>query len=163
MKRFGVISDTHEISGERVIEAIGDHFVDVDGIIHCGDVIGMDVVDRLAEIAPLILVAGNMDSVDIKKRFPKKRIVQWDNVRIGVVHGWGTPHGIVSKVLQAFRTDRVDAIVFGHTHSPMNRSKDGMLLFNPGSLLDRIFTSVNSLGILDVGTQVRGHIVEIIP
>jgi putative phosphoesterase len=163
LKRFGVISDTHELCGERVIEAIGDHFEGVDGIIHCGDVIGMDVVDTLAEIAPLSLVAGNMDTFDIKMRFPKKKIVNVDGVRIGVIHGWGTPHGIVSKVQHAFRANRVDAIVFGHTHSPMNRLKDGLLLFNPGSLLDRNFTSVNYLGILEVGSQVKGHIVEITP
>ncbi|NIO17682.1 MAG: YfcE family phosphodiesterase [Deltaproteobacteria bacterium] len=163
MKRFGVISDTHEVRGARVIEAIGDRFAGVDGIIHCGDVVGMDVVETLQEVAPLILVAGNMDTSEIKERFPRKKIVQMGGVRIGVIHGWGTPHGILSKVLHAFRTDGVDAILFGHTHSPMNRYKDGILLFNPGSLLDRDFTSVNSLGILDVGTQVRGHIAEITP
>jgi len=163
MKRFGVISDTHELRGERVIEVIGDHFQGVHGIIHCGDVIGMDVVERLEEIAPLVLVAGNMDSIDIRKRFPKREIVEVDDARIGVIHGWGTPHGIVSKVLHAFRWESVDAILFGHTHAPMNREKDGMLLFNPGSLLDRDFSNVNSFGILDVGSRVKGRIVEISP
>lgn len=161
--RFGVISDTHEMRGERVIEVIGDQFDDVEGIIHCGDVIGMDVVERLEEIAPLVLVAGNMDTRDIRRRFPKKEVIEVGDVRIGVIHGWGTPHGIVSKVLHAFRLESLDAIVFGHTHTPMNHEKDGLLLFNPGSLLDDVFTIVNSFGILEVGFSVKGRIVEISP
>jgi hypothetical protein len=163
LKKFGVISDTHELSGERVIRAIGDHFDDVDGIIHCGDVVGMEVVDALETIAPLILVAGNMDTIDIKKRFPRREIFGVEGKRIGVIHGWGTPHGILSKILYEFRGESLDAVVFGHTHERLILEKDGVLFFNPGSLLDRVFTSVNSLGILEIGSSLTGKIVEIEP
>lgn len=163
MKKYVVISDTHELSGERVLETLGDHIQGVDGIIHCGDVVGMGVIEALEERVPVIAVAGNMDTLDIKRKYPKQEILEVEGLRIGIVHGWGSPHGILSKILYAFRTEPLDAILFGHTHECMNREKDGMLLLNPGSLLDRVFTNRNSLGILEVGSTLKAEIVEVHP
>lgn len=156
-----MISDTHQVDGEEVIRAIDDNFSDVDTIIHCGDVVEMEVLEALKAVAPLIVVAGNMDTREIKNIYPKKEVIETNGKRLGIVHGWGSPHGILSKILFKFRTDNVDAILFGHTHQPMNEMKDGMLLFNPGSLLDRVYTNYNSLGILEVTTAISGRIVEI--
>ncbi len=163
MKKYLVISDTHELSGERVLETLGDHIQGVDGIIHCGDVVGMGVIEALEERVPVIAVAGNMDTLDIKRKYPKQKILEVEGLRIGIVHGWGSPHGILSKILYAFRTEPLDAILFGHTHESMNREKDGILLLNPGSLLDRVFSNRNSLGILEVGSTLKAEIIEVNP
>ncbi|RMG60484.1 MAG: hypothetical protein D6713_02685 [Deltaproteobacteria bacterium] len=102
-----------------------------------------------------------MDSLDIKRRYPKREILQVGDVRIGVIHGWGSPHGIVSKILYAFRDEKVDAIFFGHTHERFHEVRDGIHLINPGSLLDRVFTPVNSYALVEVASPLRVEFVEI--
>jgi len=47
----------------------------------------------------------------------------------------------------------VDAIVFGHSHIAVNIVKDGVLFFNPGSPTDKIFSTANTYGILEVSDK----------
>jgi len=158
-----VVSDTHQLAGDRVLEALGDALEGVDGIIHCGDIVGIEVIEALEERAPVVAVSGNMDTIDVKRRYPKREILEVGGLKIGVVHGWGSPHGIISKILYSFRADSVDAIFFGHTHEAFLEERDGIFLLNPGSLLDRVFTRVNSYAVVEVEERVRGKIVEIVP
>ncbi|MCI0595402.1 MAG: metallophosphatase family protein, partial [candidate division Zixibacteria bacterium] len=53
--------------------------------------------------------------------------------KIGITHGFGAPEGMVEKVQSKF-LEKVDMILFGHTHVPHSEEKDGILFFNPGSL-----------------------------
>ena len=56
----------------------------------------------------------------------------------------------------------VDAIIFGHSHAPINMTKDGILFFNPGTPTDKIFARTNSYGILEVtDKEIKGNIVAI--
>ena len=56
----------------------------------------------------------------------------------------------------------VDAIIFGHSHSPLNILDNGLLLFNPGSPTDKVFATVKTYGILDVTDEkIEGKIIRI--
>ncbi|HLY65918.1 MAG TPA: metallophosphoesterase family protein, partial [Chloroflexota bacterium] len=46
------------------------------------------------------------------------------------------------------------AVVFGHSHIPMNEWDDGLLLFNPGSATDRRRQPRHTMGLirLEVGS-----------
>jgi putative phosphoesterase len=117
--KIGVISDTHlkEPYSEfkKVIEL---HFKDVEKIFHAGDFVDWSIAEYLSSQKELIAVYGNMDSREIGKAFPEKRVIELQGFKIGLIHGGGSPFGIESRIRGEF--DEVDAIVYGHTHTPAN-------------------------------------------
>jgi putative phosphoesterase len=117
-------------------------------ILHAGDILESAVLDRLSKIAPVRAVCGNMDDAKMAARLPKKDIIRVEEVSIGLIHGWGPPSGLVDLVRHEFKN--VDAIVFGHSHSAMSQTNNGILFFNPGSPTDRIFAPYKSYGMFDI-------------
>ena len=160
--RIGVVSDTHLLSvDDHFRRLIRLYFSDVGTIIHAGDMVDTSVSDFLSEWV-LIAVTGNMDGRSVADRFPKKTIAEIGGKRIGVIHGYGSPAGLADRVRGEFLDDAVDCIVFGHTHAPLNETRDGILLFNPGSPTDKRFTRHNTLGYLVITTNdISGEIREV--
>jgi predicted phosphodiesterase len=76
-----------------------------------------------------------------------------------MMHGWGMPYNLEQKLLKEIGP--VDCLVYGHSHKPANRMKNGILFFNPGSAIDRRFTKHNTVGILEINDRIRGEIIEI--
>lgn len=157
--KIGVLSDTHlkEPTPEfkRVVEQT---FRDVEMIFHAGDFVEWAIAEYLSGFKELIAVCGNMDPHPIQKAFPKKRVVELKGFRIALIHGGGAPIGIESRIRREF--DAVDAIVYGHTHTPANHRDQGILFFNPGSPT-RSFWHGATLGILTLGEGIEGTIQEI--
>jgi putative phosphoesterase len=157
--KIGVISDTHlrELSPEfkKMIEF---HFKDVEKIFHAGDFVDWSIADYLSSQKELIAVCGNMDSRDIWKAFPEKRVVELKGFKIGLIHGGGSPFGIESRIRREF--DEVDAIVYGHTHTPADHQVKNIYFFNPGSPT-RSFIHKTTLGILHLGEKIEGEIIKI--
>lgn len=152
--RIGVISDTHiPARARRLPPALFTLFDGVELILHAGDLVEEGVLQELAAIAPVEVVAGNMDSWEMHTRFGRKKILNLGGYRIGLVHGDGgadrakTP----KRALQAFKQDKVDCVVFGHSHQPYHETVQGILLFNPGSPTDRRREPRHSCGLLTVG------------
>jgi len=119
---IGIISDTHGYLSAAVLKA----FADSDLIIHAGDVGKPDVLKSLKSIAPLIAVRGNMDFGIWANQLPQHEIVQIGTVVIYVVHD-------VQRLRIASNSTGIDAIIFGHSHRPQARDKDGVFFLNPGS------------------------------
>ncbi len=128
-------------------------------ILHAGDFVITDVVDALEEIAPTFGVLGNMDPFGQSERFPRRRIVEAGGFRIGLTHGDGAPKGLMERVQTHFPAEKLDAIVFGHSHKALNRVHEGILMVNPGSPIDRRFSLRNSLAYLHVGEKLEAEIV----
>ncbi len=159
--KIGVISDTHLTAvDERFRELMERHFSDVDTIIHAGDMVDASVYEYLSRWE-LVAVSGNMDGRAIRDLLPSKTIVGLGGRRIGIIHGWGSPTGLFARVREEFGAESVDCIVFGHSHTPYNRTEKGVLLFNPGSLTDNRFTRRNTLGYLMITENgIQGEIKE---
>ncbi len=157
--KIGVISDTHlrepHSEFKRMIEF---HFKDVEKIFHAGDFVEQSIAEYLSSRGELIAVCGNMDSGDIRKVFPYKRVVELKGFRIGLIHGGGPPFGIESRIRGEF--DEVDAIVYGHSHTPANHQVKKILFFNPGSPT-RSYMQKPTLGILNLGEKIEGEIIKI--
>ncbi|MDO9515391.1 MAG: metallophosphoesterase family protein [Syntrophales bacterium] len=157
--KIGVISDTHlNISDDRLEKIVEDHFHDVALVLHAGDIVNLEVLDvfRGKEV---YAVSGNMDHAPVREIFPEKRVVEIEGRRIGLIHGWGAPSGLEEKILREF--EDVECIVYGHTHRAMNEVKGGVLFFNPGSPTDRRFARHNSVGILEIGEEIVGTIIDL--
>lgn len=147
--RIVVLSDTHmPRTAEDLPAGIYEEITKSDMIIHAGDFVEIEILDKLRKLKPTRAVRGNMDSQAIQNQLKEKEIIEIGKFKIGLIHGYGAPTGLIDTVASEFTG--VDAIVFGHTHSPVNIYKDGVLLFNPGSPTDTVFAKVNSFGIFEI-------------
>lgn len=123
----------------------------MDLIVHCGDMVDAMAIPLFQAIAPLEAVAGNNDPSDLHHRFGKRKILTFGDVRIGVVHGHdGIGRSTLARAQNAFRNERVDAVLFGHSHIPYNERHEGVLYFNPGSPTDRRRQREYSYGIIRI-------------
>jgi len=151
VKTVGLISDTHIGPGGGCLPGtLKTVFSSVDMILHAGDITDPSVLDELTVIAPVTAVAGNMDFHPELRRLPARRILRYEGLRIGLIHGWGAPSGIHRRVVQAFAADFPDVIVHGHSHVPEIHRIGDCLIVNPGSPTDRRFSPYASVGILRI-------------
>jgi putative phosphoesterase len=160
MVRIGVLSDTHLNRPDGLIdEIIERHLSAVDMFIHAGDMVCLGILDSLYVTGkPIHAVSGNMDREEVISRYPAKKIIEVEGIRVGIIHGWGSPGGIRQYIIGEF--PGVDAIVYGHTHQPFCSFEAGVFFFNPGSPTDSRFTNVNSVGIIVIDSgNMRGEII----
>jgi hypothetical protein len=159
--RIGVVSDTHMRTAPRAfVDALREAFQGVERVLHCGDCVEAAVLDQMEEAGwDVIGVAGNMDPVDVQRRLPRTRTMVLGGTRIGLIHGWGSPHGIEARVAEAFRD--LDVVVFGHTHRPFWGRRGSVWLFNPGSACGWGSTAGPTVGILDVGERLEAQILQL--
>jgi putative phosphoesterase len=157
--KIGVMSDTHlrEVT-EKLIWIVEDLFKDSDMILHAGDV-GSETVLVYLEARGVKAVRGNLDPVEVVRSLPAKRIIEAGAMKIGLMHGWGGHIGLAQKIRPEF--DRIDCLVFGHSHYPANETMGKELYFNPGSATGTPRSSKNSVGFLHVTETIRGEIITI--
>ncbi len=154
---IGVVSDTHiPARARKVPTPVLRTFAWVELIIHAGDLTELGVLDELSRLAPVVAVAGNMDSWEARQRLGDTRLLELEGFRIGVLHGHGEYGGIQARVLAAFPD--AHCVVFGHTHAPYCERHGDVLLFNPGSPTDRRRQPRASYGLLHLGREIRGEI-----
>jgi len=157
--RIVVTSDTHsQVLPKPLIEDMKA----ADLVIHAGDFTDIKVLDMVRKFKEVRAVYGNMDSLELRKVLPREDILQCEQVRIALFHGEGHTHGMVERIRERFKAEKVQAVVFGHSHEPMNEIIDGVLFFNPGSPTDEIRAPYRSYGVLEVaGDKIKGQIIKI--
>lgn len=159
-----VVSDTHiedlavrnkisarsvkdETTGE-LPEEILEAAEDADGIIHAGDFTGEEVPGLFKGIGPpLYAVRGNMDEPGVARALDDMLVFELEGVRIGITHGSGSPYGLDQRV-RKMMPPGLDVIIFGHSHRPMLKDDDGLLLLNPGGTAGGHLSGQRSYGLL---------------
>ncbi len=160
--KIGVVSDTHVGSGMGMLpKALYEGLKGVDLILHAGDIISMDVVEELEQIAPVEAVAGNMDGWDVAARLPQKKIIPAGRFKIGLIHRAGDVRGMEERLIELFKDDGVDCIVYGHSHNPRVERRGKVLLVNPGSPTDRTWAPYNSYAIIRAGESLEAEIIRL--
>lgn len=149
MMRIGLLSDTH-LNGCSLstLKPIQQAFGQVDLILHAGDITHQSVLDCCRILAPVHAVKGNMDIHGEVSNLPDKRILNLENCKVGLIHGWGSPVGLKTRVFEAFEADNVTVIVYGHSHNPAIDEWQDCLLINPGSPFDKRFAPFHSVAVL---------------
>ena len=148
MAIIGVISDTHGLFREQAVAALkgSDH------IIHAGDVGAPDILGKLAEIAPVTAVRGNVDRAAWAKLIPETEIIALGGISIYILHK-------LEDLDLRPEAAGVRVVVSGHTHIPSQELKNGVLYFNPGSAGPRRFRLPVTVGRLIVeGSKVESNI-----
>jgi putative phosphoesterase len=151
--RIAVLADTHVNKLEYLPKKIIDALSTVDLIIHAGDFTDIQLLKELKQLRAVEAVHGNMDSRQLKSVLPMKGIVATEGKRIGITHGSGAPWGIEDRVRKLFESDRIDIIVYGHSHRSQNKVINDILFFNPGKAAD-------SLGIITINGEAKGETVS---
>lgn len=157
--RIIVISDTHS---QTLPQPLLDDIEQADMIIHVGDFIDLSVLNTFRSRKPVRAVYGNMDDAEVREVLPQTDIFQCEGVKIALFHGEGPAEGLCQRMQQKFKRDHVQAVVFGHSHTPMSEVISGVLYFNPGSPTDMVRSPFRSYGVLEVtGSEIKGRIVKL--
>nr|CEL20246.1 putative phosphoesterase [Kibdelosporangium sp. MJ126-NF4]CTQ97472.1 putative phosphoesterase [Kibdelosporangium sp. MJ126-NF4] len=160
-----VLADTHSPRRWKSCPArVAEHLREADVILHAGDVCTADVLDELAVFAPVHVVLGNNDGPDVAAwGAPETLVVDLDGLKVAMIHDSGQAAGRTARMRRLF--PEADLVVFGHSHIPMDRSGDGVRIFNPGSPTDRRRQPHGTIGALDIvkGSLVDARIIPVTP
>lgn len=127
--RVGLVSDTHGLLRPEALAALAGS----DAIVHAGDIGSGDVLEALAQIAPLHAVRGNNDGDAWASSLPETLTVDIGGRRLYVLHD-------VSDLRIDPRSMNIDVVVSGHSHRPRCERRNGVLFVNPGSAGPRRFS-----------------------
>lgn len=160
--RITILSDTHIPQRAKELPFIILKEIEKsDLIIHAGDFTTIETVKFLENLNRFYGVAGNMDEKEVWEYLPEKRIIEIEGKRIGLIHGFGSPIGIEKKIIKRFEGEKTDLIVFGHTHRAVIKNYRGILLLNPGSPTERIFSLRKTFAIIEIKEKIEAKIVNI--
>jgi len=157
---IGVLSDTHSLT---IPGSLIERFKSVDLIIHAGDICDIHTLQLLKKIAPTKAVQGNMDELAVKKKLPLKEIIVCGNVRIGVTHGHiGDTREALKNAMSSFKDDKMDVVIFGHSHKALCEQVGATLYFNPGSPNDMSKAKFSSYGLISIEAgKIKAEIVRV--
>lgn len=136
--RLVVLSDTHlPVRAKDLPPALWAAIDDAHVVIHAGDWVSVDLLDRIAARTPhLVGVVGNNDHGELRDRLPEVARIDLEGLRFAVVHETGPATGRERRMDAAYPS--TDVLVFGHSHIPWDTvTAGGMRLLNPGSPTDR--------------------------
>ncbi|MDQ9170034.1 metallophosphoesterase family protein [Oxalobacteraceae bacterium R-40] len=137
---IGIISDTHGLLRHEAIVALSG----VDQIIHAGDIGKPEILDKLAEIAPVTAVRGNNDHGAWAAELPESRYIRIGNLTIFLIHD-------LKEISFDLREANVDIVIAGHSHRPLIETRDDVMFINPGSAGPRRFKLPISVALLEIG------------
>ena len=147
----GVISDTHGLLRPEALAALRGS----DYIIHAGDVGDPAILDKLAEVAPVTAVRGNVDHGAWAQKIPATNVLEIGEVSIYVLHS-------IQELDVKPEAAKFAAVVYGHSHVPKQEMKNGVLYFNPGSAGPRRFKLPVSVGRLTIeGGKIKAKILAL--
>jgi len=133
LTHIGLISDTHNYLDETVFE----HFVSCNEIWHAGDFGNIALADKLSSLSKLPVrgVYGNIDSNDIRLRFPEELYFTCEEVNVFIRHIGGYPGRYAPGVKKKIIDHSSDLFICGHSHilKIMYDEKINCLHINPGA------------------------------
>ena len=145
---IGLISDTH--MPQRWLKlptAVSQIFANVSMIFHAGDVGELWVLDELSQIAPVIAVHGNDDTIDAQRELPYQQIVTVNGQRLLIWHSHyenrvdelharrsGNLREGCLRIIARAKSARARLVHFGHWHLPLVFEQDGVVAVNAGAI-----------------------------
>jgi len=112
-------------------------------IIHAGDVGAPEILDQLAEIAPVTAIRGNVDRELWARKLPETEVVELAGISIYVLHD-------LAQLDLKPKAARFNVVISGHSHVPKQETCEGVLYFNPGSAGPRRFKLPVTIGKLRI-------------
>ncbi|MGL4345011.1 MAG: metallophosphoesterase family protein [Cellulosilyticaceae bacterium] len=148
--RIGVISDTHGVLRDEVIQILQTCEV----IFHGGDIGDMAILEKLREIAPVYVVRGNNDKECWCEEIEEKVRVELEGVRVLMIHDR-------KMIRKRDDLDEVDMVICGHSHKYSDTLEDGIRYLNPGSCGRRRFSLPLTMMVVEIKHKEMIRIEEI--
>src|SRR5580658_6872657 len=126
--KIAVLSDTHGLLRPEVLPLLAGS----DHILHLGDVGNPEILGKLASIAPITAIRGNIDIHGPCAHLPATEVVTLANRDFYLLHD-------VSQLDLDPAAAGFAAVLYGHSHKPEIRHHKGVLYMNPGSCGPRRF------------------------
>lgn len=127
-----IISDTHG-NNKNVINVISNLKNKINLIIHLGDCdTDAQQIIQMYPTIPVEFIAGNCD---FGSNSIREKILNINNNKILITHGhmynvkWN-----YDRISYVGEEKKVQAVLFGHTHSPYMKYMGRVLVMNPGSI-----------------------------
>ena len=116
--KIGILSDTHGLLKEKVLE----HLKSCQVLLHAGDVGGIEILDRLKQIAPVYCVEGNNDLKEMG--LEKSLEIELEGYKFFMIHDLKT----IKELPKGY-----DFIISGHSHQFDMHYKNKTTYINPGA------------------------------
>jgi uncharacterized protein len=138
---IGVIADTHGLVRPEVRKL----FLNVNLIVHAGDIGTPDVLETLNKFAPVRTVRGNVDKGEWTASLHETEVVEVAGRFLFILHD-----------LNSLDLDPVAAgmqvVISGHSHKASISTKNGVLYLNPGSSGPRRFKLSITAALLEINS-----------
>lgn len=136
IKRIAVLSDTHGLLRQEVVETLEG----CSAILHGGDINRREILEELGRIAPVYAVRGNNDK-EWAEGMPEELELTLFGIRIYMVH---------NKKYRKADLQGTDLFIYGHSHKYGEKTEDGIRFLNPGSCGPRRFRQPVTMAVLEV-------------
>ena len=164
MTKILILGDTHLQNFEDLPQKLNDEIQKADWVIHTGDYTSIDVLNGFIKKKGENFhgVYGNTDPLSIRNKVPYKTIIQIQGKKIGIIHPakGGLLKNPINRIFSEFRDQKVDILVYGHTHESNIENSDGILFINPGKgyLEENSFNSPATFALLTIDKQIQAEI-----
>jgi len=150
--RIGVVGDIHgNLTGLK--EALRE-MKKIDLLLFTGD--GVREIREISnELA--VSITGVKGNCDFVSNYPEKQFFQIEQYKIFLTHGhlYEVKQGL-TRIRLAAQEERVNLIIFGHTHERLIDFEKGVNLFNPGALSRERAYQGSSYGMIEInGTEIH--------
>jgi len=162
-----IVGDTHISMFKDLPKQILQNMRESDWVIHVGDFTSKNVLEGFQHFKPDFFkgVYGNSDPFEIRKNISPKLVLEISGKRIGVIHPaiGGPESSLIKRILEEFKNQRLDVIVYGHSHEAEIHWKDKLLLLNPGKgYIDKMSLNPSaSIAIITINKEIKAEIIEI--
>jgi hypothetical protein len=162
-----IVGDTHATSFYNLPHQMIQLIEKAEWVIHVGDYTSPKVLHQLKKLKGEKFkgVYGNADTLQIRREVPSKQIIYIAGRKIGITHpsSGGPLEHTRKKVLNEFRKNDLDIILYGHTHESGIERVENMLLINPGKgyLEESFYGPPTTLAILTISGKLKCEIKRI--
>ena len=101
-------------------------------IIHAGDIGAPEILEKLASLAPVTAIRGNVDKQAWSQKLPETEVVEIAGISIYILHDLAQLD--LKPEAAGFRV-----VISGHSHVPRQETKNRVVYLNPGSAGPRRF------------------------
>ena len=126
-----LFSDSHGYDSAMMKSIEGEQPFDM--LFHLGDIEGSELKLQFTVSCGLAIVRGNCDGFSELKEVMTVTLPGGHKALLTHGHRHGVNGGYERLILEA-KKNGCDVICFGHTHKPLIREEEGILLLNPGSI-----------------------------
>lgn len=145
--RIGLVSDTHRFTA--AMDKAIPYLKYCDLIVHAGDNIDDSYYLEAVTDVPVVAVKGNCDFYSDPGKDEETFMAEDKKVLVCHGHNYGIKYSL-DELQKRAEDKEADIVIFGHSHVPYYKEKDGIIFINPGSTSLPRGGSSKGIGILDV-------------